>query len=140
MKRLTVLVILITVMLAGCQAGPTSAPAPPYPQPSFEYSYLQSENTTVIVIEVVDPGGFTDQPIRILVEDQIAYDKGKISETYNKSEQYQNEWRNGIEEGNLIRLSNGAMLEPGTEINVQLYSSNRSEYVTVGSDEIPRSS
>lgn len=134
MRRYYLFVCLTCVLTAGC-VSPTGDP-PPYSQPTFEYESTSENGTTILNITVVDPSGLTSEPVRILVEDHVAYANGSLRPPYNASAAYENEWEDGLKAGDYIRVTNGSTLDPGTEVHIELRRSDTGEFVAVGGTEV----
>lgn len=133
MRPLLLACLCVVCFTAGC-TGPTGDP-PPYPQPSFEYTYTQDGTETRLSITVVDDGGVSNQSIRILVDDTVAYENGSFRGPYVASRPDENEWADGVETGDTLVVTNGARFPPGANIEVEIRRRDTNEFVVVGSNE-----
>lgn len=109
---------------------------PPFPQPTFEYTYDRTNGTTVLTVTVVDGGGMSDEPLRILVDDTVAYENGSFCPPYENSSASENEWADGIEGGESTSFPVGNTTEAGVEVEIRLRRSDTGELVTVGGGEL----
>ncbi len=130
------LLCICMLVLAGC-VSPTGNP-PPYPQPSFEYTYTEDEGVTVLTVTVVDDGGITNETMRLLIGERVAYHNGSFRGPYVASSQGGNAWEDGVETGDRLTITNGSALAYGVDVDIQLQRVDTGEYVTVGADETPR--
>jgi len=133
MRTVLLVCLCMACLTVGC-VEPTGDP-PPYPQPTFEYTYTEDGNATLLNITFVDDGGVSNHSIRILVDDTVAYANGSFQAPYVAGRPYKNQWSDGVETGDTLVLTNGGRFPPGANIEVEIQRRDTNEFVVVGSNE-----
>lgn len=140
-KLVTVILLGFIVFTSGCISSPTPSAPPPHPIPpsEFEFNFGAQNGTEFLSITLAQTSeSLGNISVRIYIDDDLAYNDGRFNGPYEYSRRFKNEWRNGIDAGDTIKISKSGDLPFHEEVRIQATTESLDEYITIGSTITPR--